>query len=109
MLHQIIDRIREQQNISREELEILLTTEDKEALEYLRTSAREVADAVYGRQVFIRGLIEFSNYCKSDCLYCGIRRSNVKADRYRLTKEEILSCCDNGYGLGFRTFVLQGG
>lgn len=109
MLHQIIDRIREQQNISREELEILLTTEDKEALEYLRTSAREVADAVYGRQVFIRGLIEFSNYCKNDCLYCGIRRSNVKADRYRLTKEEILSCCDNGYGLGFRTFVLQGG
>lgn len=109
MLHQIIDRIREQQNISREELEILLTTEDKEALEYLRTSAREVADAVYGRQVFIRGLIEFSNYCKNDCLYCGIRRSNAKADRYRLTKEEILSCCDNGYGLGFRTFVLQGG
>lgn len=109
MLHQIIDRIREQQNISREELEILLTTEDKEALEYLRTSAREVADAVYGRQVFIRGLIEFSNYCKNDCLYCGIRRSNAKADRYRLTKKEILSCCDNGYGLGFRTFVLQGG
>ena len=109
MLHQIIDKIREQQNISREELEILLTTEDKEALEYLRTSAREVADAVYGRQVFIRGLIEFSNYCKNDCLYCGIRRSNAKADRYRLTKEEILSCCDNGYELGFRTFVLQGG
>lgn len=109
MLHQIIDRIREQQNISREELEILLTTEDKKALEYLRTSAREVADAVYGRQVFIRGLIEFSNYCKNDCLYCGIRRSNAKADRYRLTKKEILSCCDNGYGLGFRTFVLQGG
>lgn len=109
MLHQIIDRIREQQNISREELELLLTTEDKEALEYLRTSARAVADAVYGRQVFIRGLIEFTNYCKNDCLYCGIRRSNAKADRYRLTKEEILSCCDNGYGLGFRTFVLQGG
>lgn len=109
MLHQIIDRIREQQNISREELELLLTTEDKEALEYLRTSARAVADAVYGRQVFIRGLIEFTNYCKNDCLYCGIRRSNAKADRYRLTKKEILSCCDNGYGLGFRTFVLQGG
>ena len=109
MLHQIIDKIREQQNISREELELLLTTEDKDGLEYLRVSAREVADAVYGKQVFIRGLIEFTNYCKNDCLYCGIRRSNAKADRYRLTKEEILSCCDNGYELGFRTFVLQGG
>ena len=109
MLHQIIDKIREQQNISREELELLLATEDKDGLEYLRVSAREVADAVYGKQVFIRGLIEFTNYCKNDCLYCGIRRSNAKADRYRLTKEEILSCCDNGHELGFRTFVLQGG
>lgn len=109
MLHQIIDRIREQQNITRKELDELLKTDNSEALEYLRASAREVADTVYGRQVFIRGLIEFTNYCKNDCLYCGIRRSNGKVERYRLTKEEILSCCDTGYELGFRTFVLQGG
>ena len=59
--------------------------------------------------MFIRGLIEFTNYCKNDCIYCGIRKSNRKAERYRLTEEEILSCCANGYELGFRTFVLQGG
>ena len=63
----------------------------------------------YGDKVYIRGLIEFSNYCKNDCLYCGIRRSNASAERYRLTKEEILSCAEEGYGLGFRTFVLQSG
>ncbi len=71
------------------------------------------ADAIrrenYGTDVYIRGLIEFTNYCKNNCYYCGIRAGNTKAVRYRLTKEEILSCCEEGYGLGFRTFVLQGG
>ena len=73
----------------------------------------EKADAVrrqyYGNKVFVRGLIEISNYCKNDCFYCGIRRSNAECDRYRLTDEEILECCREGYELGFRTFVLQGG
>ena len=69
----------------------------------------QTAQKIYGNRVFIRGLIEFTNYCKNDCYYCGIRRSNHCADRYRLTKEEILSCTDTGYELGFRTFVLQGG
>lgn len=63
----------------------------------------------YGRRVYFRGLVEFSSYCKNDCFYCGIRRSNANATRYRLTHEEILDCCANGYALGFRTFVLQGG
>ena len=63
----------------------------------------------YGADVYIRGLIEFTNYCKNDCLYCGIRRSNRNARRYRLSREEILACCREGYALGYRTFVLQGG
>jgi len=71
--------------------------------------ARKVRDAHYGKKIFVRGLIEFTNYCKNDCFYCGIRRSNKNAQRYRLTKEEILSCCETGYRLGFHTFVLQGG
>lgn len=71
--------------------------------------AQETAQKSFGRQIFVRGLIEFTNYCKNDCYYCGIRRSNKNAARYRLTQEEILECCRSGYGLGFRTFVLQGG
>ena len=71
--------------------------------------AQERAQKSFGRQIFVRGLIEFTNYCKNDCYYCGIRRSNKNAARYRLTQEEILECCRAGYGLGFRTFVLQGG
>lgn len=104
-----IDEIRQKRDISIKTLDFLLSTEDEEVITYLRDSAREAADKIYGKQVFIRGLIEFTNYCKNDCKYCGIRRSNSRADRYRLTEEEILSCCENGYGLGFRTFVLQGG
>lgn len=71
--------------------------------------AQQAAHKSFGRQIFVRGLIEFTNYCKNDCYYCGIRRSNKNAARYRLTQEEILECCHAGYGLGFRTFVLQGG
>ena len=72
-------------------------------------TARKVAREVFGNRIYKRGLIEISSYCKNDCYYCGIRRSNQKAERYRLTKEQILSCCETGYALGFRTFVLQGG
>ena len=71
--------------------------------------AQKIAQKSFGRQIFVRGLIEFTNYCKNDCYYCGIRRSNKNAARYRLTQEEILECCRAGYGLGFHTFVLQGG
>lgn len=86
-----------------------------EASAYPEVRARLTEEALrlrkqyYGDAVYTRGLIEFTNYCKNDCLYCGIRRSNREAKRYRLTEEEILACCENGYELGFRTFVLQGG
>lgn len=105
----MIQEIKCRRDISIEQLEYLLTTENKDCLEMLREEAAQTAQKIYGNQVFIRGLIEFTNYCKNDCYYCGIRRSNHCADRYRLTKEEILSCTDTGYELGFRTFVLQGG
>lgn len=75
----------------------------------LREAAFSVREQYYGRKVYFRGLIEFTNHCKNDCYYCGIRRGNRHAVRYRLTEEQILECCAEGYRLGFRTFVLQGG
>ena len=105
----IIDRLVKERDLTDEEFEKLILCEDKETTEYLASKAREVREAVYGKEVYLRGLIEFTNYCKNDCLYCGIRRSNKNAERYRLTEEQILNCCEVGYKLGFRTFVLQGG
>ncbi len=105
----IADEIKAKQNITLEQLGELLETDDAQGIAYLHGLAREVAQAVYGKQIYIRGLIEFTNYCKNDCFYCGIRRSNKNADRYRLTPEQIMECCKEGYELGFRTFVLQGG
>ena len=75
----------------------------------LRLNADEVRRGIYGDAVYLRGLIEFTNYCKNNCLYCGLRRDNKQAVRYRLSREEILACCAEGYELGYRTFVLQGG
>ena len=91
------------------EYEELIDNRDDEITEFLKCEAVKKRQEVYENTVFIRGLIEISNICKNDCLYCGIRCSNKECDRYRLTKEEILSCCDEGYSLGFRTFVMQGG
>ena len=105
----LIDRLAAERNLNDEELLALITMEDGEADRYLAQRASQVRDRVYGKQVFIRGLIEFTNYCRNDCNYCGIRRSNRNCSRYRLTQEQILGCCEAGYGLGFRTFVLQGG
>ena len=104
-----IEHLSQTRDITREELELLLTTDDRELVEQLRRTAREVADSVYGKRIFIRGLIEISSHCKNDCLYCGLRRSNRTAVRYRLTEEQIYDCCATGYRLGFRTFVMQGG
>lgn len=104
-----IDNIQKTKNITAAQFEYLLTTDDEAAVTYLRNRACEVSQAVFGKHIYIRGLIEFTNYCKNDCYYCGIRKSNRNVQRYRLTKEEILSCCHVGYELGFRTFVLQGG
>lgn len=106
---EIVSEIREKQNIELAQLEILLGQASEEDVSFLYKQAREVADTIYGKRVFKRGLIEFTNYCKNDCYYCGIRRSNASAERYRLEKETILDCCKRGYELGYRTFVLQGG
>lgn len=105
----IIDRIEAERDLSLEDLRLILETKEEESIAYLAKRARARANDIYGNQVYIRGLIEFTNYCKNDCYYCGIRRSNSCADRYRLTREQILECCDAGYELGFRTYVLQGG
>ncbi len=103
----LIETLKTTQNLTDAELKELLETDRYD--EELRIAADAVRRAHYGTDVYIRGLIEFTNYCKNDCLYCGIRRSIRRAERYRLTKEEILECCKEGYALGFRTFVLQGG
>lgn len=89
--------------------ELLGYQDDAAVRECLREEAVRIRKEYYGDKVFIRGLIEFTNYCKNNCYYCGIRGGNKQAVRYRMTEEEILSCCENGYALGFRTFVLQGG
>ena len=84
--------------------------ENRDAVrDYLFELSRSVREKYYGKDVYITGLIEFTDYCKNDCYYCGIRCSNKQAERYRLSKEQILDCCKTGYELGFRTFVLQGG
>lgn len=104
-----INKVKQSHNISLEQFKLLLETNDDESIRFMREEAVKVCQKTYGNKVFIRGLIEFTNFCKNDCYYCGIRRSNSQADRYRLTKEQMLDCCANGYELGFRTFVLQGG
>ncbi len=106
---QVADKLIKQHTLSTEEWHCLLEAPTPEFTDYLKKSARETTDRVFGRQVFVRGLIEFTNICKKDCYYCGIRKSNSCVERYRLTEEEILSCCMEGYEAGLRTFVLQGG
>lgn len=90
------------------DIDYLLTTSDPVAVDELFAEACRVRDEVYGRKVFMRGLIEITSHCANNCYYCGLRRE-VQCRRYRLSKEQILDCCRTGYGLGFRTFVLQGG
>lgn len=102
-----VNKLRENRNLSDEELAELIDASDGDSELFM--AADEVRRSIYKDEVYIRGLIEFTNYCKNNCLYCGIRRDNKNAQRYRLTKEEILECCKEGYSLGFRTFVLQGG
>ncbi len=95
--------------ICREEWRTLLTSLDTNEKEKLRSLAAEKAETIFDKGIYIRGLIEISSYCRNNCFYCGLRRSNHSAQRYRLRKEEILRCCANGARLGFNTFVLQGG
>lgn len=108
-MQDVVESLAANRNISLEQLDYLLKTDDPQVIESLRIAAQTQAKAIYGNKIYVRGLIEFTNHCKNDCYYCGLRKSNPNAERYRLDKETILSCCQIGYGLGFRTFVLQGG
>ena len=108
-LHELIDRLHKEHTLTRGEFITLIKERDEENASYLASLAREEAVKIYGNGVFPRGLVEFTNYCKNNCYYCGIQGSNQHANRYRLSKEEILSACENGYQLGYRSFVLQGG
>lgn len=108
-MRRLIDKLHNENELSKDEFITLLSSFTEEDAQYLYSRSRAVADSIFGKKIYIRGLIEFTNHCFNDCYYCGIRKSNLKVERYRLQKDEILMCCEKGYGLGFRTFVLQGG
>ena len=109
--YNLINILEAEHGLNREDWVFLLKNrgEDRELSEYLFKKADALRKRIYGDAVYVRGLIEFTNYCHNDCYYCGIRAGNTNAQRYRLTADEIYACCDEGYALGFRTFVLQGG
>ena len=106
----IAEKFIKQGQLDQEEYpELLKLYKDQKTIDILKQEAVRIQKKYFGNKIYTRGLEEFTNYCRNDCYYCGIRRSNTNAVRYRLTKEEILQCCENGHELGFRTFVLQGG
>ena len=106
---EFIDLLNRQHRLEEVEWTQLFATYTEDDLKHAMDLAREITVARFGKKIYFRGIVEFSNICKNDCLYCGIRCSNRKVSRYRLTAEDILKCCDEGYDAGFRTFVLQGG
>ena len=108
-MRQWVDKLRKERTLRPEEFRQLLTECDGELLRYINEQAQEVSLRHFGNRIFIRGLIEVSNCCRNNCYHCGIRKGNPNLERYRLTAESILDCCKQGYELGFRTFVLQGG
>ena len=108
-MNEIIHKLAASHSLEIQEYEFLIKNRNDGAAKLLRKLADKTRREIYGTDVYVRGLIEISNICRNDCLYCGIRRSNTNCERYRLTPEQILSCADEGYELGFRTFVLQGG
>ncbi len=105
----LIDKLDKNKKLSKPEWTELFDDWQEPDRAYAAEKARRISLESFGNKIYIRGIVEFSNVCKNDCLYCGIRRSNTNAQRYRLTDEEILACCDEGYEYGFRTFVLQSG
>ncbi len=109
MIEQLIKKLEMREPLTLDEYEFLIVNRTPQIAKLLAQKADKIRREIYSNNLFIRGLIEISNICKNDCFYCGIRKSNRSCQRYRLTAEEILSCCDTGYSLGFRTFVLQGG
>lgn len=108
-MEELIDKLVRNRCLSEQEFVTLIEGRNDAAAQRLRQIATELRRDNYGNNVYLRGLIEFTNHCKNDCYYCGIRRSNRNIERYRLTQEQILDCCQVGYGLGYRSFVLQGG
>ena len=106
--YNLIEKLEQTEILSKDEYLFLIKNREI-CKDFLFEKSKKIRDKIYGKKVYIRGLIEFTNYCKNNCLYCGIRRDNSNCERYRLTKEEILECSDYGHSLGFRTFVLQGG
>lgn len=108
-MRKLIEQLHRERTLSPDDFRILLQGYDDKDLELINRIAVEESKKVFGNKIFVRGLIEIGNCCHNDCLYCGIRRSNRNIERYRLDKQDILECCKNGYSLGFRTFVLQGG
>lgn len=108
-IQDIIQKLCDTGDLTRDEIITILENRNSEIQSYLAKRASETAQEHYGNKVYVRGLIEFTNYCRNDCYYCGIRCGNKNAERYRLSKEEIVECASYGYGLGFRTIVLQGG
>lgn len=108
MCKELIEKLYNEQSLEQDEYLYLIQNREC-CKDFLFEKASQIRNKVYGKEIYIRGLIEFTNYCKNNCLYCGIRRGNQNIERYRLSKEEILECTDYGYELGFRTFVMQGG
>lgn len=108
-IFKLIDKLSSEHSLSVEEYAYLIDNRTEESQEYIKEKANKVRREVYGNSVYIRGLVEISNICKNNCLYCGIRAGNPNCTRYRLSPDEIFECCTEGYKLGFRTFVLQGG
>lgn len=104
----LVEKLYRERTLPKQEL-IELINCDTDTAERLRKLAEKIRIENYGNDIYVRGLIEFSNYCKQDCFYCGICKSNLNCERYRLSFDEIMGCCADGYSLGFRTFVLQSG
>ena len=108
-MNDVIKKLVDKRSLSPQEYEYLISNRNEESARVLREKADEIRREIYGTDVYVRGLIEISNVCRNNCLYCGIRAGNADCERYRLTEAQILSCCETGYNAGFRTFVLQGG
>ena len=106
---ELIDLLHRQQKLEANQWEQLFASYTEEDLDYVMELARKITIERFGRKIYFRGIVEFSNICKNDCYYCGIRCGNKNVARYRLTPDDILCCCKDGYETGFRTFVLQGG